>query len=93
MAQCPACKATVGIKRLRCPECSHDRDPGPEAEDQVDGELKGWAAVYAPRKPVRNAERMAAQLQQFAAGNFTGAAAGPWRPGGLACIWKRGGWR
>jgi anaerobic ribonucleoside-triphosphate reductase len=73
MSYCPNCKATLGGKRLKCPECGHEREPEPEQEDQADGELKGWAAVYAPRKPANNAERMAAQLRQYAEGNFAGA--------------------
>jgi hypothetical protein len=88
MSYCPNCKATLGGKKLKCPECGHERQLEPQ-EDQADGEPKGWAAAYAPRKPVNNAERLAAQLRQYAEGNFTGAA-GPWRPGGLSGVWKRG---
>ena len=49
MSYCANCKATLGGKVLKCPECGHERQPEPETEYQADGELKGWAAVYAPR--------------------------------------------
>jgi hypothetical protein len=40
MSYCPNCKATLGGKVLRCPECGHERQPEPETEDQADGEPK-----------------------------------------------------
>ena len=89
MSYCPNCKATLGGKVLKCPECGHERQADPEQEDQAAGGLKGWAAVYAPREPVNNAERIAAQLRRYAEGNFTGNA-GPWRTGGLAGIRRKG---
>jgi hypothetical protein len=92
MSYCPNCKATLGGKRLKCPECGHARQSEPQQEDQADGELKGWAAVYAPRKPANSPERVPAMLQQWSQGNFSGSA-GPWRTGGLSGIWKRGGWQ
>jgi Terminase RNaseH-like domain len=73
MASCPNCKATLGVKRLKCPECGHERQPEPEPEEKPDGELKGWAAVYAPRKLANSPERVAATLRQWSQGNFTGA--------------------
>jgi Terminase RNaseH-like domain len=91
MSYCPNCKATLGAKRLECPECGHKREPETGADDKTGDEPKGWAAVYAPRKPANSPERVAAMLQQYAAGNFSGSA-GPWRTGGLSGIWKKGGW-
>jgi hypothetical protein len=53
------------VKRLRCPECGHERQPDPEPETGADGELKGWAAVYKPRHPANGMGRVAAMLQQL----------------------------
>jgi len=64
---CPGCKATLDVRRLKCPECGHERQPEPEQEDQADGELKGWAAVYAPRKPVNSARPFARAIHSHAA--------------------------
>jgi phage terminase large subunit-like protein len=88
MAACPNCKATLGAKRLKCPECGHEREPEPQPEAEPDGELKGWAAAYAPRQPANNMDRVAAVLRQYADGNFSGA--GPGRTPGLSQIWKKG---
>ena len=88
MATCPACKATLGAKRLKCPECGHERQPDPEPEPRADAEPKGWAAAYAPRQPANNMDSVAAMLHQYADGNFSGA--GPGRTPGLSQIWKKG---
>jgi hypothetical protein len=85
---CPQCKATLDVKRLRCPECGHERQPGAEQEDKPDREPTGWAAAYAPRKPANQMDRVAAMLRQYSEGNFTGAS--PLRKPGLSGIWKRG---
>jgi hypothetical protein len=89
MAACPNCKATLGVKRLKCPECGHEREPEPQPEAEPDGEPKGWAAAYAPRQPANNMDRVAAVLRQYADGNFSGA--GPGSTPGLSQIWKKGG--
>lgn len=88
MASCPNCKATLGARRLKCPECGHEREPGPEPEPRADAEPKGWAAAYAPRQPANSMDRVAAMLRQYADGNFSGA--GPGRTPGLSQIWKKG---
>ena len=75
MTYCPACKATLGAKRTKCPECGHERQPEPEPEAK-DGHEMGWAAVYKPRQPASQMDQVAAMLRQFEQGNFTGA-----RPG------------
>jgi hypothetical protein len=90
MATCPNCKATLGIKRLKCPDCGHERQPDPEPEARTDVEPKGWAAAYAPRQSANNAGRLAAQLREYSEGNFGGGAAGPGLTPGLSRIWKRG---
>ena len=87
MTTCPKCKATLGVKRLRCPECGHEREPDPEPEAKDDSEPKGWAAVYAPRQPANSMDRVAAMLRQYGEGNFSGTGTG--RTPGLSGIWKR----
>jgi hypothetical protein len=87
---CPRCRTVLDVRRLRCPECGHERQPDPEPEEKTDDAPKGWAAVYAPRRPANQIERMAAQLRQYAEGNFSGTT--PWRTPGLSGFWKRGGW-
>jgi phage terminase large subunit-like protein len=83
---CPQCKSTLDVRRLKCPECGHEREPEPEARD--DGEPRGWAAAYAPRQPANQVDRIAAELRQYAQGNFGGGA--PGRTPGLSQIWKKG---
>jgi phage terminase large subunit-like protein len=88
MATCPNCKATLGVKRLKCPECGHERQADPEPEPRADAEPKGWAAAYAPRQHVNQVDQVASMLRQYGQGNFD--AGPPGRTPGLGRIWKRG---
>lgn len=85
---CPGCKAALDVRRLKCPECGHERQPDPEPQAGDGREQMGWAAVYAPRKPPDPMDRAAAMLRQYADGNF--GAAGPGRTPALSGIWKKG---
>ena len=85
---CPRCKATLDVKRLKCPDCGHVREPDPEPAAQADGEPKGWAAAYASRQPVNQVNQVAAMLRQLEQGNFGGTRAG--HTPGLSPIWKKG---
>ena len=85
---CPQCKATLDVKRLKCPDCGHVREADPEPGTGADGEPKGWAAAYAPRQPVNQVDQVTSMLRQYAQGNFGGAA--PGHTPGLSRIWKRG---
>ena len=89
---CPGCGRTVDVKRLKCPECGHERQPEPGPGTRADAEPRGWAAAYAPRQPANQPDRVAAMLRQYSEGNF-GGGAGPGRTPGLSRIWKRGGWQ
>jgi hypothetical protein len=73
---CPQCKATLDVKRLKCLECGHEREPEPDPETKTEREPAGWAAAYAPRRPGSNIDQLVAQLRQWGEGNFGSTGAG-----------------
>ena len=87
MAYCPNCKATLGVKRLKCPECGHEREPEPEPRGQGGRRAEGLGGGLRAQAAGEQLDRVAAMLRQYAEGNFTAPGrAGP-RP---SQIWRKG---
>jgi hypothetical protein len=82
------CKATLDVKRLKCPDCGHVREPEQEPGAKADSEPKGWAVAYTPRQPVSQMDR-SWRCSAVRARQFRRRPAGP-HAGSQPRIWKKG---